>query len=168
MKLYVLKARQELPIPLTTAWEFFSNPRNLADITPPWLGFRVTSDLPQRMYPGMIISYQVRPFGNLPVNWMTEITHVQEPFLFVDEQRFGPYRLWHHQHFFREFSGGVEMIDLVHYVLPYGVFGRLLHRFHLAARLREIFNFRQARLEQFWGRGTTDQKYVRLHDSLLR
>jgi ligand-binding SRPBCC domain-containing protein len=104
------------------------------------------------MYPGMIITYQIRPLGNFPVNWLTEITHVQEPFLFVDEQRSGPYRLWHHQHMFHEIAGGVEMTDLVHYALPYGVFGRLLHHIAVAAQLREIFDFRKARLEQFFGR----------------
>jgi ligand-binding SRPBCC domain-containing protein len=137
---------------LPTAWDFFSNPRRLAEITPPWLNFRVTSNLPEKMYAGMIIAYQIRPFGNIAVNWLSEITHVQEPFLFVDEQRSGPYRLWHHQHVFREITGGVEMTDLVHYALPYGVLGRMLHRLAIATRLGAIFDFRQARLEQIFGK----------------
>lgn len=156
MKLYLFTARQQLPISIHAAWDFFSDPRRLAEITPPWLGFRVTSDLPERMYAGMIVTYQVRPFGRIPVNWVTEITHVQAPFLFVDEQRCGPYRLWHHQHLFKENAGGVEMTDLVHYALPYGPLGRLLNRFSVAQRLHEIFNFRRTRLEQFFGSRSTD------------
>src|SRR5262245_51949451 len=133
MKTYTLQARQALPISLTTAWDFFSNPRRLVDITPPWLNFRVTSPLPEKMYPGMIITYQIRPFANVAVNWLTEITHMQEPFLFVDEQRAGPYRFWHHQHQFREIAGGMEIIDLVHYAMPFSVFGRMLHGLAVAA-----------------------------------
>ncbi|MGH7494226.1 MAG: SRPBCC family protein [bacterium] len=152
MKIYTLQARQALPISLPTAWDFFSSPRRLAEITPPWLNFRVTSHVPEKMYAGMIITYQIRPFGNISVEWLTEITHVQEPFLFVDEQRSGPYQLWHHQHAFREITGGVEITDLVHYALPYGVFGRLLHQLAVATRLRDIFDFRKARLEQIFGR----------------
>ena len=152
MKIYSLQVSQALPISLRMAWDFFSNPSMLAEITPPWLSFRVTSCLPEKMYAGLIITYQVRPFANIAVNWLSEITHVEEPFLFVDEQRAGPYRLWHHQHTFREIAGGVEITDLVHYALPYGIFGRLLHRIMVATRLREIFDFRQARLEQIFGR----------------
>ena len=151
MTLYHFNARQELPIPLPKAWDFFSDPRRLQDLTPPWLNFHVTSPLPERMYAGMIISYQIRPLGNITMNWVTEITQVQEPVLFVDEQRFGPYKFWHHQHQFKEIAGGVEMTDLVHYALPYGLLGRLAHHFNVAARLREIFRFRQTQLEQFFG-----------------
>ncbi len=151
MKIYTFKTQQKLPISSDVAWDFFSNPLKLIDITPPWLNFRVTSDLPERMYTGVIITYQIRPFGNIPVNWVTEITHVQEPFVFVDEQRFGPYRFWHHQHQFKEISGGVEMTDLVHYALPFGAFGRTLQRLSVAKRLQEIFAFRQAWLEKSFG-----------------
>ena len=156
MKIYLFTTRQTLPISLDTAWSFFSNPSKLIDLTPPWLNFRVTSELPERMYPGMIVTYQVCPFGNIPISWVTEITQVQEPYLFIDEQRFGPYRFWHHQHRFKETAGGVEMIDLVHYALPFGVLGRGVHRLSVAPRLREIFDFRREWLEKFWGKSAAD------------
>jgi len=150
MKIYRFQDRQALPISLSSAWDFFSNPGKLAEITPAWLNFRITSDLPEKVYPGLIITYQIRPFGNIAVNWMTEITHVQEPLRFVDEQRQGPYRMWHHQHLFKEIPGGVEMLDIVHYALPFGVLGRLLHRLSVAARLRDIFAYRRQRLEMIF------------------
>ncbi len=97
MKVYQLKTIQNLPIGIDKAWEFFSNPNNLSVITPEWLNFKVTSKLPDKMYAGMIISYKVHPVLGIPNTWVTEITHVKEPFYFVDEQRFGPYKMWHHQ-----------------------------------------------------------------------
>ena len=124
----VLREVQRLPISVPEAWSFFSDPRNLPRITPPSLGLEVTSDLPGKMYPGMIVTYRVRPIPGVPVDWVTEITHVREPSLFVDEQRFGPYRFWHHEHHFREVEGGVEMVDLVLYALPLGGIGRVFGR----------------------------------------
>ncbi len=150
MHLYSLRAQQNLPLALAQAWEFFSNPNNLAEITPAWLNFKVISELPERMYPGMIVTYQVRPWGSLALNWVTEITHVHAPHFFVDEQRFGPYRFWHHQHHFREIAGGVEMTDIVHYALPFGPLGRMAHFVSVEARLQEIFKFRRDRLDKIF------------------
>ncbi len=150
MHLYHLRAQQSLPISLPRAWDFFSNPNNLAEITPAWLNFRVTSNLPEKMYPGMIVTYQVRPWGGIALDWVTEITHLSAPNFFVDEQRFGPYRFWHHQHHFREIASGVEMTDIVHYALPFGPFGRLAHYFSVEGRLQEIFKFRRERLERLF------------------
>lgn len=149
MKLYVLDRTQRLPIPLAQAWDFFSDASNLARITPPDMGFEVTSALPERMYAGMIVTYRVRPLMGIPVQWVTEITHVQEPFLFVDEQRFGPYRFWHHQHLFREVPGGVEMRDIVHYALPPG--GGAARRWLVTPRLEQIFAHRHKVLEEKFG-----------------
>lgn len=131
------------------AWDFFSDPANLPLITPPSLGFRVTSPLPPRMCRGMIVTYTLTPFPPLRVSWVTEITHVEEPLFFVDEQRFGPYRLWRHEHHFRETGGGVEMTDLVTYALPFGVLGRIAAPL-VRARLREIFDFRREYLSRKW------------------
>jgi len=141
-----------LPIGLEKAWEFFSDPRNLERITPPSLGIEITSDLPARMHPGMIVVYRVRPFAGVPVRWVTEITHVREPVLFVDEQRFGPYRFWQHQHHFREIDGGVEVTDRVHYALPLGFAGWLLGGAVVRRRMAEIFAFRKRFLEAAFGR----------------
>ncbi len=142
MKIHRLEKTQFIGTSLQAAWDFFSDPRNLPVITPPDLGFRIASKLPERMHPGLLIEYRVTPFPPVSVKWITEITHMVEPILFVDEQRFGPYRLWHHQHHFRETAEGVEIRDLVTYALPFGVFGAaaagLVNR-----RLDEIFRFRQ-------------------------
>ena len=146
-----LECRQLLPLPPVAAWEFFSRPENLARITPPDLGFEVTSPLPGRMYAGMIVSYRVSPFGGVQVPWVTEITHVRAPEFFVDEQRSGPYRFWHHQHHFREVAGGVEMTDLVHYQLPFGAVGDLLAGSLVERRVTAIFAFRRRVLTELFG-----------------
>jgi ligand-binding SRPBCC domain-containing protein len=139
----VLRETQRLPISLQEAWRFFSDPRNLPRITPPSLGLEVTSDLPGGMYPGMIITYRVRPIPWVSVGWVTEITQVRMPSLFVDEQRFGPYRFWHHEHHFREIEGGVEMEDIVHYAIPFGTIGRVFGGPLVRRRLEQIFAFRR-------------------------
>jgi len=150
MKLYSLKTVQSLPLTLAEAWAFFSDPANLQEITPPSMRFEVTSELPPRMHPGLIVTYRVRPLLGVPVRWVTEITHVVEPFLFVDEQRFGPYRFWHHQHHFREVEGGVEMTDLVHYAPP-TLAAPLIDRLVVGRKLQQVFDFRRAVLAERFG-----------------
>lgn len=150
MKPQTLQRTQLLPMPIEAAWEFFSDPGNLPEITPPDLGFRIVSPVPQRMYAGMLVSYTVTPFGGFSVDWITEITHVREPEFFVDEQRFGPYRLWHHQHLFRTVAQGTEMTDLVHYLLPFSPFGQLAAGF-VRRRLERIFDFRRETLIRRFG-----------------
>lgn len=149
MKLHRLETVQRLPVTPQEAWDFFSDASNLARITPPSLGFEVTSPLPPRMYAGMIVTYRVRPLLGVPVRWVTEITHVDEPRLFVDEQRFGPYRFWHHQHLFAPVDGGVEMTDIVHYALPPGA--GPLRGLLVAPRLKEIFDHRRRVLAERFG-----------------
>ena len=151
MKPFVLREVQRLPISLPEAWSFFSDPRNLPRITPPSLGLEPTSGLPERMYPGMIVTYNVRPIPWVSVTWVTEITHVREPVLFVDEQRFGPYRFWHHEHHFREVEGSVEMEDIVHYALPLGMIGRVFGGPLVRRRLEHIFSFRRRFLVREFG-----------------
>ena len=150
MKIYQLKTVQSLPIGIDEAWEFFSNPNNLSVITPEWLNFKVTSTLPDKMYPGMIISYKVHPVLGIPNTWVTEISHVNEPIYFVDEQRFGPYKLWHHQHHFKETETGVEMTDIVNYVLPFDPFSRLLNSLLVEKKVKEIFKFREKKLMELF------------------
>ncbi len=123
-KVYSLKSVSKLPISLDTAWDYFSRPDNLKDITPPALGFQIRSQHHGKtMYAGQIIEYTVKPVLGIPLYWMTEITHVDDKRYFVDEQRFGPYSLWHHQHHFKSIEGGVEMTDIVHYKLPFWFLG---------------------------------------------
>lgn len=147
MKIYQLKTTQNLPVSLDTAWNFFSNPKNLAKITPSWLNFRIKSELPEKMRQGMIIVYTVRPAMNIPVTWVTEITHLNEPFYFVDEQRFGPYKMWHHEHIFREVDDGIIMEDIVSYALPFGFLGRIANWFFVRKKVQEIFKYRSAILK---------------------
>ena len=149
--MYQLKSVQQLPIDRQTAWDFFSSPANLAVITPDELDFVVKSDLPEKMYPGMFIKYTVRPLFNVPVTWVTEITHVKEGEYFVDEQRVGPYRIWHHQHFFKDVPGGIEMTDIVDYQLPFGPLGNLVHGPVVKPKLNHIFNYRYQKLVDLFG-----------------
>lgn len=153
MKLERIHVRCLLPVAVSEAWDFFSDPRNLRRITPPALGIRITSDLPPRMHPGMLVTYSITPFLGVPLRWVTEITHMREPLLFVDEQRFGPYRFWHHQHHFREEDGGTLIEDLVHYALPLGPAGRILAGPFVRRQLAGIFTFRTRFLEEAFGAG---------------
>ncbi|UFS70992.1 SRPBCC family protein [Geomonas sp. RF6] len=144
-----LERIQRLTMSLGDAWTFFSDPANLPVITPPELGFTMAGPLPPRMHPGMIASYTVTPFGLIRLGWITEITHVEEPHFFVDEQRFGPYRFWHHQHHMREVPGGVEMHDIVHYILPFAPFSRIIAG-QVAKQLDTIFDFRHKTLQKMF------------------
>jgi len=142
LKIYQFKAKQFLPITINEAGDFFSNPNNLPKITPPWLNFEVTTQLESRMYAGMIITYLVRPILNIPATWVTEITHVHVPNFFVDEQKFGPYKLWHHQHVFREAKDGIEMEDIVNYAVPLDFIGRLANNLIIFKKIKSIFEYR--------------------------
>lgn len=158
MKIYQLKSSQILPISLPTAWNFFSDPKNLSKITPKWLNFEITSNLPERMYAGLIITYKVRPMLNIPQTWVTEITHVYEPNYFVDEQRFGPYKMWHHEHSFTEIPGvGVEMRDLVTYALPFGFLGRIANTLFVRKKVLEIFKYRKEVLLKMFGPSVNEE-----------
>lgn len=151
MSLHRFETEQTLPIGRDEAWQFFSDPRNLAVITPPDMRFEVTSPLPERVYAGLLITYRVRPLFRVPVQWVTEISHVDEGNYFVDEQRLGPYRVWHHQHHFSEVAGGIQMRDIVHYAVPFGPFGDLVDRLVVARRVERIFAFRRRVLAQRFG-----------------
>jgi ligand-binding SRPBCC domain-containing protein len=154
MKPYHLKFQQKIPVSLNEAWDFFSSPFNLSKITPAEMAFTVTSELSanDKMYAGMIITYNVSPMLGLKLDWMTEITHVQKHQYFIDEQRFGPYQFWHHQHHFKEIDGGVEMNDILTYGLPVGVFGRVANKIFVARKLQQIFNFRKEKVEKLFGK----------------
>lgn len=151
MKIYTLERKQNVAMNIRDAWDFFSNPNNLALITPPSLNLKITSELPERMYTGMIITYTVAPIMNMPMTWVTEITHVEEPNFFIDEQRFGPYKFWHHKHMFKEIEGGIEATDLVHYALPLDPLGRIANELVVKKQLNEIFDFRSEYLESRFG-----------------
>jgi len=151
-KVYSIKTVQNLPITLDEAWDFFSKPDNLKNITPSNLGFNILSKHHNSyMYPGQIIEYKVSPVLGIPLYWMTEITHVVEHTYFVDEQRFGPYSMWHHQHHFKAIEGGVEMTDIVHYKLPLWIFGDIANTMLVRSQLRQIFSFRFQKAAELFG-----------------
>ncbi|MBE7177887.1 MAG: SRPBCC family protein [Mucilaginibacter polytrichastri] len=153
MKSYVLTFRQKIPVDINEAWRFFSSPLNLSKITPPDMRFTVTSDYSgdSVMYPGMIITYVVSPVLGIKMNWMTEITHVKDREYFIDEQRFGPYALWHHQHHFKAIDGGVDMTDILNYAIPYGPIGRVANLVLVEKKIREIFAYRKKAIEKRFG-----------------
>jgi ligand-binding SRPBCC domain-containing protein len=150
MKPFSFERIQTRPTTLDDAWSFFSDPGNLVKITPPAMDFRIISAGQPSTYAGQIITYTVRPLLGISMDWTTEITHVSKPDFFVDEQRFGPYRFWHHQHFFREVEGGVEFRDLVHYLLAHDQLAGLVNRLIVAPRLKKIFDYRHTALQRIF------------------
>jgi len=148
MAFYQLHRKQFLSVPAEKLWDFISSPGNLKKITPPDMGFDITSpELPDKMYAGMIISYRVSPFVGLNTTWVTEITHVEEMRYFVDEQRVGPYAMWHHQHILEQQEGGVMMTDIVTYRPPFGILGRIANTLLIRRRLDQIFAYREKVME---------------------
>lgn len=153
MAAHSIKRVQKIPISLDKAWEYFSNPANLQSITPENMGFKVISKHHgEKMYAGQIIEYSVKPVMNISIYWMTEITQVKDKEYFIDEQRFGPYTLWHHQHHFKAIEGGVEMTDIVHYKNPFWIFGRIANTLFVKNKLKSIFDFRFKKVEEMFGK----------------
>jgi ligand-binding SRPBCC domain-containing protein len=150
--IYTLSVNQFLKISLAEAWDFFSSPGNLSKITPEKMGFKITSGITAKMYTGQMITYKVSPFPGFQTNWVTEITHVSEGDFFIDEQRFGPYRMWHHEHRFEVQDGGVLMSDRVSYKLPFGFLGRIAHSLFVRNQLKQIFSYREECLEYLFGK----------------
>ena len=149
--MYELHTKQTLPISIDEAWAFFSDPKNLKEITPPYMGFDIHSGADRKVYAGQIIRYTVKPLLGLKLNWVTEISHVAPGQFFVDEQRFGPYSFWHHKHFLHPVYGGVEMEDWVHYKLPLGPLGKLAHALFVRKQLQGIFDYRTQKLNSLFG-----------------
>lgn len=153
--LHTLKTNQFVKTDIETIWDFISSPKNLSRITPSYMGFNIISDEEdiQKMYAGQLIEYYVTPILGLKMHWVTEITHVEYLNYFIDEQRFGPYKLWHHQHFLKKVEGGVEMIDIVHYKIPFGFIGKIANTLFVKAKLKKIFDFRYQKIEELFNKG---------------
>ena len=147
----IITRKQLLRIGINKAWDFFSDPGNLARITPGSMHFKILQPPEgKKMYPGMEITYRIRPLFGIPVTWVTKITAVNAPYYFADDQKSGPYKHWHHEHFFREMEGGTEMIDIVNYELPFGIVGNLAAKLFVNRRLESIFNYREKILEELF------------------
>ncbi|WP_026916348.1 SRPBCC family protein [Christiangramia portivictoriae] len=168
MKIYTLKSKQKLPVSVEEAWQFLSDPRNLKTITPDYMGFKILSGADRPMYPGQLIQYIVTPIAGIKTKWVTEITQVRDHEFFIDEQKFGPYALWHHKHFIKKIPGGVEMEDIVDYKLPMGFLGRLAHPILVKPKLKEIFDYRREKLIELFGEYTEPeiQSQTQKHDIL--
>ena len=151
-KVYVIKSVQKIPVSIEEAWAFFYHPKNLFVLTPPYLNLNFTNQLhSDEMYPGQIITYTIKPILGISVFWMTEITHMEKYKFFVDEQRKGPYQLWHHQHHFKSIDDGVEMTDIVHYALPLGLLGDIAQNLFVKKQLQQIFNYRFEKVKELFG-----------------
>jgi len=152
MAFYQFQKEQFIKASLEEIWDFISSPQNLKKITPQNMGFDIrTPDLPDKIYEGMIISYTVRPLLGIPTNWVTEITHVRDKAYFVDEQRVGPYKLWHHQHIILAQKDGVLMKDIVSYQPPFGLLGSIANKLIIQNKLKEIFEYRSLAIQKRFG-----------------
>lgn len=152
MGFYQLRTIQKIPSNVSEVWDFISSPANLKRITPDHMGFDIiTPELPEKMYPGMIIAYKVSPFLGLKMTWVTEITHIREKAYFVDEQRVGPYSIWHHEHQIKSIDGGVLMTDIVSYKPPMGILGSIANELFIRKQLKTIFDFREKALVDIFG-----------------
>jgi ligand-binding SRPBCC domain-containing protein len=150
--MYKLYFSQKLPINLDKAWDFFSCPLNLEKITPKSLDLKIKGEYAEKkMYPGQIITYSVKPLWGISMEWITEITAVQEPIYFIDEQKMGPYAFWHHEHWFTSIPNGVLMEDVLYYKVPLGLFGKALHYLKIKKDLHRIFEYRTKVLEEIFG-----------------
>lgn len=149
--MYHIKSTQIFPATLDEVWKFFSTPSNLEAVTPKGIGFQILSELPDQMYVGMILRYRVAPILGIPVNWATEITHIEPKKYFVDHQLEGPFKIWHHQHHFETVAGGVQVTDIVHYAPPLGLLGQLAHPLVVKGKLTTIFEHRKKALTEVFG-----------------
>jgi ligand-binding SRPBCC domain-containing protein len=150
MKVYKKETVQHINASIEACWAFFSSPRNLQKITPETMGFQITDFDEKSMYAGQIIQYKVSPLLGIKLNWMTEITFVKDHSYFIDEQRFGPYTLWHHKHFFEPEGNGVKMTDVVHYALPLGFIGRIMNALVVKHQLKTIFEYRVKKVDEIF------------------
>ena len=149
--MYILHKKQNIPITLDKAWEFLSNPKNLSILTPKEMNMTIVSGADRPMYAGQVIQYSVTPVAGIKTKWVSEITHFEKGKYFVDLQLYGPYSFWHHQHFIHEIDGGVQMEDIIHYKVPLGILGRMVHPFLVKPKLEKVFEYRKKQLTELFG-----------------
>lgn len=150
MKLYRIRRAQRIPSNLNDAWEFFSHPNNMIKVMPPNLRIKIIERQPRFIYSGMLINQKVKTIFGIKRSWITQILHEDEPNYFVDEQKFGPFRFWHHQHIFTEVFGGIEVEDIIHYSLPFGILGRLFNAIYIKKKLKKIFDYRAIAIKKLF------------------
>jgi ligand-binding SRPBCC domain-containing protein len=158
MAAYTIKMVQKIPASVQEVWDFFSNPANLQTITPASLELKIISKSQvERIYAGQLIEYTLKPVWGIRVYWMTKISAVEDKKFFVDEQRKGPYTMWHHEHYFKEIPGGVEMTDIVQYKNPFWLLGNLANMLFVKKQLAGIFDFRFKKTEEVFGKWTEQE-----------
>jgi ligand-binding SRPBCC domain-containing protein len=152
MSLHSLRRVQLLPISIQEAWDFFTSPLNLSVITPPEMNFKILSSFKpsDKVYEEMLINYFVSPLFHIPLQWQTEITKVESLKFFIDEQRKGPFAVWHHEHYFKPLNDGVEMTDVVNWKVPFGFLGDIVNSIVVKRKVEEIFSFREKKLKELF------------------
>jgi len=154
IRFHTFRRKQWIPRPIDEVFAFFSDARNLEDITPPWLRFRIVTPGPIRITRGTQIRYRLSLHG-IPMGWTTQIRQWRPSFRFVDVQLRGPYRLWHHTHRFEPGPGGTLMTDVVRYRLPLGILGRVMHLIKVRRDVERIFDYRFQRIQEVFGGAVT-------------
>jgi ligand-binding SRPBCC domain-containing protein len=163
MGAYTIKAVQKIPATREAVWDYFSSAANLQSITPAEMNFNVISQHHgEKIYAGQIIEYTITPLLGIKMYWMTEITHVRDGEFFADEQRYGPYGMWHHQHFFESIPGGTKMTDIVHYKNPLGILGKMANGLFVGNKLRRIFEYRFEKIESIFGKWSGQQAQIEI------
>jgi ligand-binding SRPBCC domain-containing protein len=150
MQIHQLYRRQELNMALAEAWDFFSSPHHLNDITPAFFHVEITSGVPPKIYAGLMIGYRMKAVFGIPMAWLSEISHCDEPKRFVYQQRLGPFKFWSHEVCLTETGQGVQLEDIVFYAMPFGWLGDLFNRWLIADRLERIFDARRDCLKRQW------------------
>lgn len=151
MKIYQLYRQQTLTMSDQDAWSFFSSPYHLNDITPDFFHVTITSTVPEKIYAGLMISYQMKAVFGRPMNWLSEVSHCDEPKRFVYEQRIGPFKFWSHEVCLTEQQNGILLEDIMFYAMPLGWLGQLINRVLIADKLERIFDTRHAYLQSKFG-----------------
>ncbi|MEY3882665.1 MAG: hypothetical protein RIQ94_3461 [Pseudomonadota bacterium] len=154
MKIYQLYRQQTLTMTIQDAWSFFSSPYHLNDITPDFFHVTITSKVPEKIYAGLMISYQMKAVFGIPMSWLSEISHCNEPKRFVYEQRIGPFKFWSHEVCLTEQQNGILLEDIMFYAMPLGWLGQLINRALIADKLERIFDTRHAYLQNKFGMKT--------------
>jgi ligand-binding SRPBCC domain-containing protein len=141
--IYTLQTEQTVNLSIAAAWDFFSSPKNLQKLTPSHMGFTITSTVGEKLYPGQIITYKINILPGIKSSWVSEITQVKDQHFFIDEQRFGPYAMWHHEHWFESVADDKTIVkDRISYKLPLGPLGHLAQELFVKKQLKQIFNYR--------------------------
>ena len=151
MQIYQLYRRQELRMPVDQAWAFFSSPYHLNDITPAFFNVEITSKVPDKIYAGLLISYRMKAVFGIPMAWLSEVCHCDEPKRFVYQQRVGPFQFWSHEVCLTEIDGGIVLEDIMFYTMPFGWLGTWINRILIAGKLEKIFDTRRDYLQVRWG-----------------